>query len=247
MTFDDYNAAAMAEEKRKRSDPGIGGVLFGAMVGGWATGGSAQGIVDGARIFGSKDGAAQVYAENQGRLMAMQESERVAADIMASIGAVRARGAAELTPSGSAQPYANAYDQHARDRAANDAGRVQVQADRDAAREAESRAFAASPAANQGVAPSLAPATAVPRAQQAVQRPAVSASGSQTGGIIVRDDRAALQREAAERSARDADLAAQTARQKELDAENARVRAEAEAKARNWKPKPSKKGSARPM
>ncbi|MCP3732925.1 hypothetical protein M9978_21135 [Sphingomonas sp. MG17] len=67
-------------------------------------------------------------------------------------------------------------------------------------------------------------------------------------GIIVKDDRADLAREAAEKRQREADYAAQARAQAALDVENARVKAESEAKARNFKPvDPCKvKGCAKP-
>lgn len=90
-SFDDDNARLTAEEHRKNSEPGFGGALFGAMVGGWASGGSVDGMVAGARAF-SQGGATGLYnALDARQVAAHQEAERSNASFLASMDAIRAR------------------------------------------------------------------------------------------------------------------------------------------------------------
>jgi hypothetical protein len=97
-SFDEDNERRNEAEREKRSRPSIGSALFGAMVGGWASGGSTEGMVAGARAMSSPDGGSRLYSEIEARSIAVQnEAARTNADFVASMNAIRARGTRDAT------------------------------------------------------------------------------------------------------------------------------------------------------
>lgn len=228
-TSADVVSAELARYQRKNSSDGndfLGRALAGAMVGGWTSGGSIAGMASGAAA--AIRGPEAFQDEIRSRALTAQQQ----ADILSAAAAtVRAREAGGSAGSGSSQPYAGAYDQLARDRAANDTRRAATNAQIDASRKQEAAAFGASLAPVGGGATAGASGNGITRtaggSSAGAQPSRASPNGSSSGGIIVRaDDPAERQRIAAQEAERQRYLAGAADRLAKSRAEYAKAQAD---------------------